>query len=650
MAEIIANENHVLRHVFTKPDGRCLLVVLFVACIAFLPFLGSAGMFDPTDSFFIESGREMLETHRFIVPLMNYEQWLDKPALDFCMIAASLGTFGINEFAGRLPSALCGIVEVVVLFILSSQLLTRRQAFLCSLVLAATPLFIVVGRTSLSDEPLSLFLTTSLLSFAVASIKKSNVYLIPAYAALGVAILLKGPPLAMVLTGLVLVGYLIWSRHGAFLRDALRLHPIAGLAGALVIAAPYYLWAHVGTNGEFTTNFFLRQNLGRAAGTVNHVRPFWWYFPIVFGGTFPWSISLVLAWKYLKKVALSKFEHSTRRQELLKFAIAWVALGFVFFSAVPTKLETYIVPILPALAIITGCFLDVLVRANLLSRASALTAPFVSTSKTASDSSSASASSASSSSSSSSSSSPSSPTSATSSPSSSPPSSSSASTSSTAFTATPSKFSASRMVVSALFAAVSIAAIASPIAIQKSFDKDGQFLPIDVLAAITVVLICAWGVFELNKKSARFAYALVSSVVILSSVFIPVLFVVYNKAYQQPVDELVSYAQSHKADLAVAYFPMPSVIYRYGHAISVIKSRKEMLAYAEGAPDRRWILINKDVLDLLDWTERSPRVVARNGRWWLFAIGRNCTTEDTVEWHGPKMGPYPELADKLKSH
>jgi 4-amino-4-deoxy-L-arabinose transferase-like glycosyltransferase len=595
MAEIIANENHVLRHVSKKPDGRCLLVVLFVACIAFLPFLGSAGMFDPTDSFFIESGREMLETHRFIVPLMNYEQWLDKPALDFCMIAASLGTFGINEFAGRLPSALCGIVEVVVLFILSSQLLTRRQAFLCSLVLAATPLFIVVGRTSLSDEPLSLFLTTCLLSFAVASIKKSNIYLIPAYAALGVAILLKGPPLAMVLTGLVLVGYLIWSRHGAFIRDALRLHPIAGLAGAFVIAAPYYVWAHVGTNGEFTTNFFLRQNLGRAAGTVNHVRPFWWYFPIVFGGTFPWSISLLFAWKYLRKVALSKFEHSTRRQELLKFAIAWVVLGFAFFSAVPTKLETYIVPILPALAIITGCFLDVLVRANLLSRAC--------------DSRKAGAS-----------------------------------------TPTPSNFSATQMVATALFAAVSIAAIASPIAIQKSFDKDGQFLPIDVLAAVTVVLICACGVYELNKRSARFSYALVSSVVVLSSVFIPVLFVVYNKAYQQPVDELVSYAQSHKADLAVAYFPMPSVIYRYGHAIPVIKSRQEMLAYAEGAPDRRWILINKDVLDLLDWTERSPRVVARNGRWWLFAIGRNCTIEDTVEWHGPKMGPYPELADMLKSH
>lgn len=600
MAEIIANKNHVPRHVSTKPNGRCLLVVLFVACIAFLPFLGSAGMFDPTDSFFIESGREMLETHRFIVPLMNYEQWLDKPALDFCMIAASLGTFGINEFAGRLPSALCGILEVVALFILSSQLLSGRQAFLSGLVLAAMPLFIVVGRTSLSDEPLSLFLTTSLLSFAVASIKKSMLFLLPAYAALGVAILLKGPPLALVLTGLVLVGYFIWSRHGQFFRDALALHPIAGLAGAFVIAAPYYIWAHIGTNGEFTTNFFLRQNLGRAAGTVNHVRPFWWYLPIVFGGTFPWSISLLFAWKYFRRVALSNFELSTRRQELLKFAIAWIVLGFVFFSAVPTKLETYIVPILPALAIVAGCFLDVLARANALSKGGRAFTP---TSTSAS----------------------------------------------TLALSTPSKVSSSRTVVGVLFASVSMAAIASPIAIQKTFDKGGQFFVIDVLAAVAVVLICAWGVHELNKKSARFSYALVASVIVLSSVYIPVLFVVYNKAYQQPVDELVSYAQSHKADLAVAYFPMPSVIYRYGHAIPVIKSRKEMVAYAEGAPDRRWILINKDVLDLLDWTERSPRVVARNGRWWLFAIGRNCTTEDTVEWHGPEMGPYPELVDKIKS-
>lgn len=572
MSNTVARENTVVRRTSIKPDGRLVWLVFVAACIAFLPFLGTAGMFDPTDSFFIEAGREMLETHRFIVPLMNYEQWLDKPALDFCLIAASLGTFGINEFAGRLPAALSGIAEVVVLFVLTSQLLTRRQALLSSLVLTATPLFIVVGRTSLSDEPLSLFLTMSLLSFAIASIKKSQLFLLPAYAALGVAILLKGPPLAMVFTGLIVSGFLVWSRRRDALRDAFKLRPVLGLIGALVFAAPYYIWAHVGTNGEFTSNFFLRQNLGRAAGTVNHVRPFWWYLPVVLGGTFPWSISLLLAWNYLKRIALCRFTQSTQRQELLKFSIIWVVLGFIFFSAVPTKLETYIVPVLPGIAILSGCFLDVLVRVNSMAR--------------------------------------------------------------------------KRGAAAVLFCCVSLIAVASPIAIQMAFDKSGQCLLIDSLAAVSILALCGLGARELYKNSSRFVYALVTAGLVTVAVFIPVLFVVYNKAYQQPVDELVAYARARKAELAVAYFPMPSVIYRYGHAIPVIKSRKEMLAYAEGAPDRRWILINKDVLDLLDWTERSPRVVAHEGRWWLFAIGKNCTSEDTVEWHGLKKGPYPGLADK----
>ena len=68
--------------------------------------------------------------------------------------------------------------------------------------------------------------------------------------------------------------------------------------------------------------------------------------------------------------------------------------------------------------------------------------------------------------------------------------------------------------------------------------------------------------------------------------------------------------------------------------------------YADAAPNKRWILINKDVLSLLEWTERSPRVVAHEGRWWLFAVGRNCMKEDTVEWNGPSVGFYPSLAEK----
>jgi hypothetical protein len=139
---------------------------------------------------------------------------------------------------------------------------------------------------------------------------------------------------------------------------------------------------------------------------------------------------------------------------------------------------------------------------------------------------------------------------------------------------------------------------------------------------------------------------LIGTMLACSASFIPLLFSVYHQTYQLPIDRLVAYARQENAHMAVMYFPMPSVIFRYKAAIPVIATEKDMLTYAEANPDKQWILIREDVLSLLKWTERSPRVVAHEGRWWLFAVGRQCKQEDTIEWNGPAIGHYPSLAER----
>jgi 4-amino-4-deoxy-L-arabinose transferase-like glycosyltransferase len=575
MSGSVVNQQSVGKNAFARVDARCVFLIAIVGCICFLPFLGSAGLFDPTDSFFIESGRELLETQRFIVPLMNYEQWLDKPATDFCLIAASLKMFGINEFAGRFPAAVSGILEAILLFVLARRILSVRQALFSSLALLAFPLFIVVGRTSLSDEPLSLCLCCAVLSFALASITKRNRYLIPAYVGLGLAILFKGPFLALIFAGLVVGAYLLLTERANLSIAAWKLRPLVGLLGAAAIALPYYIWAHVGTNGEFTTNFFLRQNLGRAAGTVNHVRPFWWYAPVLLGGVFPWSLILTFAGRFLRRIMSLDSVRSTPRVKLLKFAVCWAVLGFCFFSAVPTKLETYIVPILPAVALLCGCFLDVLARTST------------------------------------------------------------------------SRFSRRSMIAGV--AIVCVVAVGTPLGTQAAFKSANQFFVLQIVAAAALLFTCALGIRDcLENRLARAGRWLLGSVITYCAVFIPLIFVVYHDVYQSPIDRLITYAHDEHADLAVLFFSLPSAMYRYGHAIPLIKDEHDMRAFADGAPDKRWLLMNRDVLSLLKWTERSPRVVAHEGRWWLFAVGKNCKKENTAEWNGLNIGIYPTLADRDK--
>jgi 4-amino-4-deoxy-L-arabinose transferase-like glycosyltransferase len=362
----------------SKPVGGFLdwqiAVLLFVAAsLVFIPFLGTTPMIDPTDSFFTESAREMLELKSFACTFINYEPWLDKPALHFWFIVAAFKLFGINEFAGRLPSALAGILEVVATYCFSRQFLTRRQSLLSAAILLSLPLFVSVGRVSLTDEPLSLCLTTTLFSFAIFLIKKRFKFLIFAYLALAVAVLIKGP-FAVVLVGLILAAYVgltsipgIDLRRIDFRRILLyvwKLHPFAGVLGILLLTSPYYVWAHNETHGAFTTAFFFRQNFGRMVGVVNHVRPFWWYLPIALGGFFPWSLLVAFWWPWIAKIWQRKEILSNERLQMLVFAACWLTMTFCFFSAIPTKLYTYIIPLSPAFALLLGCFIDCLIKAR----------------------------------------------------------------------------------------------------------------------------------------------------------------------------------------------------------------------------------------------------------------------------------------------
>jgi 4-amino-4-deoxy-L-arabinose transferase-like glycosyltransferase len=361
-----------------KPANRLvdwqIAALLFVAAsLVFVPFLGTTPMIDPTDSFFTESAREMLDLKSFACTFINYEPWLDKPALHFWFIILAFKLFGINEFAGRLPSALSGIFEVVATYCFSRHFLTRRQSLLSASILLSLPLFISVGRVSLTDEPLSLCLTVSLFSFAILIIKKRLKFLFVAYLALAVAVLIKGP-FALVLVGLILAAHIgLTSLPGIDVRRidfqrilgyAWKLHPIAGVLGILLLTSPYYIWAHNETHGAFTTAFFFRQNFGRMVGVVNHVRPFWWYLPISLGGFFPWSLLVAFWGPWILKIWKRKEILSDKRLQMLVFAACWLTVTFCFFSAIPTKLYTYIIPLSPAFALLLGCFIDSLIMAR----------------------------------------------------------------------------------------------------------------------------------------------------------------------------------------------------------------------------------------------------------------------------------------------
>ncbi|CAN5950953.1 unnamed protein product [Sphagnum jensenii] len=194
-----------------QPVALVILGAALLAALIFLPALGAYNMLDPTDSFFVEAPREMLILHHYMTPLINYADWFDKPSFPFLLTVLTYKIF---------------------------------------------------------DEPLSMFIGVAMLAFALALFNGKKNYLLVAYFMLGLAALCKGP-IGLVLAGgsLFCYGLLeVAHENATFLKlfNFMRtLNPVAGLAIVLLVSAPYYIAAHITTNGAFTQEFFLHQNVGR---------------------------------------------------------------------------------------------------------------------------------------------------------------------------------------------------------------------------------------------------------------------------------------------------------------------------------------------------------------------------------------------------
>ncbi len=344
------------------------LALMAIGALLYLPGLGSYGPLDPTDSFFIEASREIVESGNYLLPMINYEPWLDKPILYFWAVAACQNLLGDTAFAGRIFTALTAIAMGFVIFASARRFIGAKQAFVAAVVFYSFPLSSALGHESLTDMPLTLFMSSGLLALFYYHKKGNLLVLTLGYLALALAFLCKGP-IAVILVAAIL-GLHIAITSGSlsgFWQSIWQLKPLWGLALIFAVNAPWYFAANAGTNGKFFMDFFITQNFGRMVGTVNHQQPFWFYIPVVLGGLFPWSLILFSSPSFNKRL----FAQRTKLSDSASFVllqIVWACFVLLLFSAIKTKLPTYILPAMAPLAILTGRAAFIAARSALKSR------------------------------------------------------------------------------------------------------------------------------------------------------------------------------------------------------------------------------------------------------------------------------------------
>ena len=318
---------------FLNWNRTSISVAVFLASLLlFVPFLGGSHLFDWDEVNFAEAAREMLVTGEFSYVQINFEPFWEKPPLFIWMQALSMSVFGINEFAARLPNAICGALTLTVLFNIGSMLVSNRFGLLWVLIYAGSLLPQFYFRSGIIDPWFNLFIFLGIHQLIRASEKEylNRKHLSISALLIGLAVMTKGPT-ALGLVGICAAIYFITSFKNHKWKIA---EPIMYLTIVLIVGFSWFLIEIARGHGyviQEAIDYHIRLFSESEAG---HGQPFYYHPIVLLVGCFPMSLFLLFSW--IKKTdSPSEITHYKKWMNIL----FWVVL--IVFSIVKTKIVHY---------------------------------------------------------------------------------------------------------------------------------------------------------------------------------------------------------------------------------------------------------------------------------------------------------------------
>lgn len=286
----------------------------------------------------------------FLVPHINGEPYSHKPPLLFWLIHLGWGLFGVNDWWPRLVAPLCALAAVPLTLRLGRLLWPEATAeneaarSLAVWVLFGTLLFAAFVTLTLFDLLLMLCAMAAMIGVLTLARGRRLSGVLWLGAGIGLGVLAKGPVILLhVLPAALAAPWWAPSLKGRLLRWYIDL-----LLGLLLGAAIALAWAlpaaYVG--GEaYQRAIFWGQTAGRVADSFAHRAPWWHYLPLLPLILFPWLV-WPRFWQGLRSAGW--------RDPGIRFLLAWLLLTLIGFSLVSGKQAKYLVPFLPAFALLAG--------------------------------------------------------------------------------------------------------------------------------------------------------------------------------------------------------------------------------------------------------------------------------------------------------
>ena len=349
--------------------GLRAAVVLILAAILFFARLGARALWS-SEFRWAEIAREMLVTHNYFWPTINGHVYYDKPLGSYWLVIFSAPfTGGLNEAATRLPCAIAGLLAVWLLMLLTRRLYDARTAILSGVILATSFSFVFFSRDASADVETITGELAALLLFSHNEERGGGMWVVGLWLIMAATSLTKG--LLGFALPLLMIGAYSCLRDGwaqlsqeilrGSVTDRVRKliernrwffnwYTVAGIAvGGFVYYLPFEISARMmGTQKGLAMVY--RENVVRFFHPFDHRGPIYLYVYVIFGLMAPWSALLPAAMVETHSLRRAGAEpaHADR------FALVYFWATFIFFTLSGSRRSYYILPILPAAAILVA--------------------------------------------------------------------------------------------------------------------------------------------------------------------------------------------------------------------------------------------------------------------------------------------------------
>jgi 4-amino-4-deoxy-L-arabinose transferase-like glycosyltransferase len=333
-------------------NTRNILVLIGLAYIFLMLGNGILALTNPDEVFYAQTAKEMVQQKSWLVPYLFGQPQFEKPILTYWLLRVGFMLFGFTAFSARFFPALFGIIGVIAVYSLALLgFKDKQKAFLSALILMSSGFYIAMSRMLFTDLIFSVLILLSLLCFywGYSDRKRKAAGIILFFVFSAFSVLAKGP-LGFIITILTVLLFLLYRKETNFLfcRNCL-----AGFVLFLLVALPWYIFVINKYGQVFIKEFFINDHLRRLVEAEHRKNDTWYFYPLSI-------VLLMVPWCFYVATSFFSFLKELRKKQILPvyaFLGSWVIIVFFTFQIAHSKLTSYILPLFPALALITADFL-----------------------------------------------------------------------------------------------------------------------------------------------------------------------------------------------------------------------------------------------------------------------------------------------------